>query len=130
MYNVEINDNVYMQFQFINITDSNITESEALLSNVRWYALYVPQSDYDESRNKELSENISSAVKDVCFYFPFTLTKEQLLENNNNATEFNDNFNSVEYRIDSEVYMGDSGYSFEFNKNTDQLKEVRISWLP
>lgn len=129
-YNVKINDNVSMQFQFINITDSNITESEALLSYVRWYALYVPQSDYDESRNAEFSENISSAAKDVCFSFPLTLTKEQLLENNNNATEFNDNFNSVEYKIDSEVYMGDSGYSFEFNKDTDQLKEISISWLP
>ena len=54
-YNVKINDNVSMQFQFINITDSNITESEALLSYVRWYALHVPQSDYDESRNAEFS---------------------------------------------------------------------------
>jgi type I restriction enzyme S subunit len=37
---------------------------------------------------------------------------------------------NVKYMIESEVYMGDSGYEFEFNDVTGQLKEVRISWLP
>lgn len=65
-YNVKINDNVSMQFQFINITDSNITESEALLSYVRWYALYVPQSDYDESRNAEFSGKYQQRMQKTC----------------------------------------------------------------
>lgn len=36
----------------------------------------------------------------------------------------------VKYSVDSEVYMGSSGYTFEFDDTTGQLKEVRISWLP
>lgn len=128
-YTAKINDYVSMQFTFMNITETNITEAECLLSNVRWYSIYVPQPDYEDSRNEEISSTINDAANYVCFSFPLTLTKEQLLENNGNPTE-EDEYNNVEYKIDSEVYMGDSGYRFEFNDKTNQLKEVSISWLP
>lgn len=128
-YTVRINDYVTMQFVFLNSTDSNITEEECLLCNVRWYPIYVPQPDYDESLNEEIVNSINDAAKHVCFSFPLTLTKEQLLENNSNTTE-EDQYNNVEYTVDSEVYMGDSGYKFNFNDKTNQLKEVRITWLP
>lgn len=128
-YSVEINDYVGLQFTFINTTETNIPESECLLRLVRWYSLSVPQPDYEDSMNEEIAALINDAANYVCFSFPLTLTKEQLLENNGNATEI-DEYNNVEYRIDSEVYMGDSGYSFKFNKNTDQLKDLTISWLP
>lgn len=128
-YTVRINDYVSMQFTFMNITETNITEAECLLSNVRWYSIYVPQPDYEDSRNKEISSAINDAANYVCFPFPLTLTKEQLLENNGEPTE-EDEHNNVEYEIDSEVYMGSSGYHFEFNDKTNQLEEVYISWLP
>lgn len=128
-YTVEINDYVSMQFAFTNTTDTNLTEAECLLSSVRWYPLYVPQSSYDESRNEEIITSINDAAKTVCFSFPLTLTKEQLLENNSDATEINE-YNEVSYKIDSEMYLGNSGYYFKFNKNTNQLEDVTISWLP
>lgn len=128
-YTVEINDYVSMQFSFINITESNISEAECLLHRVRWYSIFVPQPDYGDSMNEEIIESISDAQNQVCFSFPLTLTKEQLLENNGNATEI-DEYNYVKYLIDSEVYMGNSGYNFKFNKGTNQLVDVTISWLP
>ena len=128
-YTVEINDFVNMQFEFINTTETNITEAECLLQYVRWYSIYVLQPDYEDSLNEEITNNINDAANYVCFSFPLTLTKEQLLENNSDTTEITEN-NCVNYYIDSEVYMGTSGYHFEFNKNTDQLKEASISWLP
>lgn len=128
-YDVEINDYVSMQFVFVNTTETNITEAECLLSLVRWHPLYVPQPDYEDSMNEEITELINDAADHVCFSFPLTLTKEQLLENNGGASEV-DEYNNVYYRVESEIYMGDSGYSFEFNKVTNQLENVSISWLP
>lgn len=128
-YTVRINDYVSMQFTFINNTEDNITEEECLLSSVRWYTIYVPQSNYEQSMNEEIIGSINDAAKHVCFSFPLTLTKEQLLENNSDTTE-EDEYNNVRYKVDSEVYMGNSGYNFEFNKNTNQLEDVTISWLP
>ncbi len=128
-YTATINDFVSMQFRFINNTDSSKTEEECLLSYVRWYTIYVPQPDYDESLNEEITANINDAASHVCFSFPLTLTKEQLLENNPNTTE-EDEYNNVDYLIDSEVYMGSSGYQFEFNDATNQMEQVSIDWLP
>lgn len=128
-YTVRINNYVSMQFSFINITESNISEAECLLHRVRWYSIYVPQPDYGDSMNEEITALISDAQEQVCFSFPLTLTKEQLLENNGNATNI-DEYNNVEYLIHSGVYMGNSGYRFEFNKKTNQLEDVTISWLP
>ncbi len=128
-YNVDINDFTHIQLEFINTTDTNITEAECLLSYVRWYTIYVPQTDYDDSLNEEIVDNINDSAQHVCFAFPLTLTKDQLLENNSDPTEETD-YNYVNYKIASEVYMGKSGYTFQFNQKTDQLKEVSISWLP
>ena len=128
-YTVRINDYVSMQFSFMNNTDSNMTEGECLLSTVRWYILYVPQPDYEQSMNEEIISYLSDAAKKVCFSFPLDLTKEQLLANNSDTTE-EDEYNNVEYKVDSEVYYGSSGYSFEFNKTTNQLENVYITWLP
>ena len=128
-YTARVNNYVSLQFTFLNMTDSNITEKECLLSNVRWYTLYVPKSAYSDSMNEEIKNYISDASKHVGFSFPLTLTKDQLLENNSDTTK-EDEYNNVEYKVDSDVYMGSSGYRFEFDKDTNQMKEVSISWLP
>lgn len=128
-YNVEINNYAHMQFTFINTTENSLTEAECPLSLVRWYTIYVPNPDYEDSLNEEITGLIRDAGNYVCFSFPLTLTKEQLLENNNDATEI-DEYNKVSYKIDSEVYMGNSGYTFKFNRDTDQLEDVTVSWLP
>lgn len=128
-YTARINDYVTMQFRFINITEDSMTAEECLLSSVRYYYLYVPQPDYDADMNVKITENILDAANTVCFSFPATLTKEQLLENSSEGVE-QDERNNVNYYIDSEIYMGSSGYHFEFNKVTNQLEEVSINWLP
>lgn len=128
-YTVSINDYVSMQFKFVNITGDSLTEEECLLSYVRFYYLYVPQPDYDADRNAEITEDIFEAANIVCFSFPATLTKEQLLENCSEGAE-QDEYNNVDYRIKSEVYLGSSGYHFEFDKNTNQMKDMTINWLP
>lgn len=53
---------------------------------------------------------------------------DQLLEKCSENAEVDGKI--VKYSVDSEVYMGSSGYTFEFDDTTGQLKEVRISWLP
>ena len=128
-YTARINDYVTMQFRFINTTEDSMTAEECPLSYVRYYYLFVPQPDYDADMNAEITENILDAAKTVCFSFPSTLTKEQLLENSSEGAE-QDEYNNVNYYIDSEIYMGSSGYHFEFNKTTNQLEEVSINWLP
>lgn len=128
-YTACINDYVTMQFQFINATEDLKTEEECPLSSVRYYYLYVPQPDYDAELNAKITESILDAANTVCFSFPATLTKEQLLENSSEGAEQDEN-NNVNYYIDSEIYMGSSGYHFEFNKTTNQLEEVSINWLP
>ncbi len=128
-YTAQINDYAFMQFKFVNITDESQTEEECLLSYVRYCYTFVPQPDYEPNMNAEVTECMFDAAKKVCFSFPATLTKEQLLENCSEGA-VQDEYNNVEYDIDSEVYMGDSGYHFKFNKTTNQLENVSISWLP
>ncbi|MDE6639675.1 MAG: hypothetical protein K2K63_04060 [Acetatifactor sp.] len=128
-YTADINKYVTMQFKFVNITGDTLTEEECLLSYVRINYLYVPQPDYDAERNATITENILDAANTVCFSFPATLTKEQLLENSSEGAE-QDDYNNVDYRIKSEVYMGSSGYHFRFNDTTNQMKEMTMDWLP
>lgn len=128
-YTADINKYVTMQFKFVNITGDTLTEEECLLSYVRFYYLYVPQPDYDEEMNATITENILDAANMVCFSFPATLTKEQLLENSSEGAE-QDEYNNVEYKIGSEIYMGSSGYHFKFDKTTNQLTDMTMDWLP
>lgn len=128
-YTANINDYVFMQFKFINITGDTSTEEECLLSYVRINYLYVPQPDYDAEMNATITERILDAANTVCFSFPATLTKEQLLENNSEGAE-QDEYNNVDYKTDSEVYMGNSGYHFKFDKTTNQLADMTMDWLP
>lgn len=129
-YTVEINDYVMLQVSFLNVSDSNISQSQCPLHLVRWYSIYVPQPDYEDSLNQEITEKIADAAQHVCFAFPLTLTRQQLLENSSGGVEEEGASNSVKYQVESEVYMGESGYTFQFNKTTDQLKDVSVSWLP
>ncbi|MBD5550959.1 MAG: hypothetical protein HDQ96_07265 [Lachnospiraceae bacterium] len=128
-YTVEINDHVSMQFKFVNITDDTLTEEECLLSYVRFYYHFVPQPDYDAEMNARITENILDAANTVCFSFPATLTKEQLLENSSEGAE-QDEYNNVVYNIDSEIYLLGSSYHFKFNKTTNQLTDMSMDWLP
>ena len=127
-YTARINDYVTMQFMFGNFTDSEQKAEDCVLSYVRYSHLYVPHPDYEASMNAEISEMMLDGAKQVNFSFPTTITKDQLLEKcSENAEE---DGKVVKYSVDSEVYMGSSGYTFEFDDTTGQLKEVRISWLP
>ena len=127
-YTARINDYVTMQFMFGNFTDSEQKAEDCVLTYIRYSHLYVPHPDYEASMNAEISEMMLDGAKQVNFSFPTTITKDQLLEKcDENAEE---DGKVVKYTVDSEVYMGSSGYTFEFDDTTGQLKEVRISWLP
>ena len=127
-YTARINDYVTMQFMFGNFTDSEQKAEDCVLTYVRYSHLYVPHPDYEASMNAEISEMMIDGAKQVNFSFPTTITKDQLLEKcSENAEE---DGKAVKYSEDSEVYMGSSGYTFEFDDTTGQLKEVMISWLP
>ena len=127
-YTADINDYVTMQFMFGNFTDSEQKAEDCVLSYVRYSHLFVPNPDYDASMNAEISEMMLDGAKQVNFSFPTTITKDQLLEKCSENAEVDGKI--VKYSVDSEVYMGSSGYTFEFDDTTGQLKEVRISWLP
>ena len=127
-YTADINDYVTMQFMFGNFTDSEQKAEDCVLSYVRYSHLFVPNPDYDASMNAEISEMMLDGAKQVNFSFPTTITKDQLLEKCSENAEVDGKI--VKYSVDSEVYMGSSGYTFEFDYTTGQLKEVRISWLP
>ena len=127
-YTADINDYVTMQFKFANFTDGEQKAEDCVLSYVRFIHHFVPQPDYDADMNKEISEAMLDAAGQVSFSFPTTITRDELLANSSENAE--EDGKNVKYMIESEVYMGDSGYEFEFNDVTGQLKEVRISWLP
>lgn len=129
-YTVDISHYSHLQFEFSNFTDSNIKERECVLSYARWYTIYTPLSNFDEDRNKDIIEDLEKAEDVVSFAFPITLKKDELLANSPDPTEQNDEWNKVEYKIDSTVFYGDSGYEFQFEKDNDQLRDVYITWLP
>lgn len=131
-YSITLNQYTNMQFSFLNTTGKNQTEKDCVLSLVRWYSIYVPHegSDAYESLNEDIKACISDAAKHVCFSFPLTLTKEQLLENNSAVVAETDGMNKVTLMVDSEEYMAESGYSFKFDKDTNQLEDVTITWVP
>ncbi len=131
-YTVRINDRVSMQLEFINTTDGPISEKECLLYQIRCYTMYVPKPEYDETNegfNAEIVDGLNDAAHHICLSFPLDLKKDDLLEKCPDATKV-DEFNNVEYKVDSTVYMGGSGYNFSFDNDTNQFKEVYINWLP
>lgn len=127
-YTADINDYVSMQFRFANFTDSEQKAEDCVLSYVRFIHHFVPQPDYDADMNKEISEAMLDAARQVSFSFPTTMTKDELLANSSENAE--EDGERVSYQMDSEVYMGSSGYSFKFNDVTGQLVEFSITWLP
>lgn len=128
-YTLKINDLTSMQVNFMNQTSDSLTEKECLLSYVRWYTIYVPHDDYDDSLVEEIYDSINDASEHLSFAFPLYLTKDELLENSPEPTDSYE-YGQVTYKVDSEVYMGSSGYTFNFDEETNQLEEVGISWLP
>ena len=125
---IDVTQYSHMQFEFTNFTDSNLTEKECVLSSVRWYPLYAPRTSYDDKRNADIEADIAESAKHVQFSFPLTLVKSDLLANAADGEE--DNYNNVDYKIDSTKYYGKSGYHFEFVEEGDRLEDVTISYLP
>lgn len=129
-YTIDISKYSHIQFEFGNYTDGNLKEKECVLSYARWYTIYTPRADFEEDRNKEIVADLEDAAKVVKFSFPITMTKADLLANSPEPTEEKESMNSVLYKVDSTVYYGSSGYEFQFEKDSNQLKEVYITWLP
>lgn len=129
-YTIDISHYSHLQFEFSNYTDGNLKEKECVLSYARWYSIYTPRKDFDEDRNKDIIADLDEAAEVVSFSFPITLTKADLLANSPEPSEQKEAMNSVLYKVDSTVYYGSSGYEFQFEKDSDQLRDVYITWLP
>ena len=128
-YTLDINDLTFIQLVFVNQTDESIPEKDCLLSSVRWNILYVPHDDYQDSLVEQIVGSINDCAEHISFSFPYYLTKDKLLDQCPDPTK-NDEYGNVSYMVSSEVYMASSGYSFQFDKDTNQLKDVTISWIP
>lgn len=103
------------QVRVINDSDENQKIADCKLSQI-----YLPVKDDQEQDILE-------------FAFPLTLTKDELLQNAGQPTEQSDydgenNYHSdkIEYKVDSDKYYGDSGYTFEFVNGA--LRYVTISY--
>ena len=128
-YSVKISDYSTLQFQFGNYTESNLKEKECVLSYVRWFTIYTPLSSFDEERNNDIAADIDKAGETVSFAFPLTLKKDELLANSPKPTEETE-YNEVKYEVESTKYYSNSGYEFKFDEDSDQLRDVYITWLP
>lgn len=127
-YNVDITDFSHLQVDFTNFTDGNLSEKECVLTTARWYSIYVPNSSYDDKRNADIEDDLAEAQTIIQFAFPITMKKSELLEKCPDGEA--DDYNNVDYKIDSTKYYGKSGYHFEFSDDSDQLEDVSISYLP
>lgn len=128
-YTVELTDLSTMQFVFVNTSKDSCKERDAVLQTVRWYSLYIPHDDYEASLNESIVKSINETAEKLSFSFPLNLDKNELIKNSGEPTK-QDEYGNVSYTKDSEVYYGSSGYNFSFDKDTNQLKDVSISWLP
>lgn len=128
-YTIDLSHYSHIQVQFTNVSDAPMSAKECPLQYVRWYTIYVPNFD-DEERNADIKADLEEAAKVVQFAFPITLTSEELLANSPDYTEYKEGFNQYNYKTESSKYIRDTGYEFSFDKDTDQLKDMNITWLP
>ncbi|WP_049962629.1 hypothetical protein [Ruminococcus sp. HUN007] len=128
-YTADITQYTHLQFTFGNFTDDNIKEKDAVLDYVRWYSIYTPRASFDAERNADIEADIAESAKSVSFAFPLTLKKADLFANSGTPTKDGGNF-SIEYKKESEKYIGNKGYTFQFDNESEQMSEVSISWLP
>ncbi len=128
-YTIDLSHYSHIQVQFTNVSDGPMSAKDCPLQYVRWYTIYVPSFD-DEERNADIKADLEEAAKVVQFAFPITLTSEELLANSPDYTEYKEGFNQYNYKTESSKYIRDTGYEFSFDKDTDQLKDMNITWLP
>ena len=128
-YVIDLSDYAHLQVQFTNVSDEAMTEKELPLQYLRWYTIYVPRFD-DEERNADIKADLEKASEVVQFSFPLTLTKDELLANSPDYTEYKEGFNQYNYKVDSTKYYRGSGYEFQFDKDVNQLRDMNITWLP
>ena len=103
-FNITLGEYYSAQVYVGNWTDENKTMAECPISQI-----YLPV---------DLEEDNSI----LTFAFPLTITEEELRANSGEPTDFSDYTSddgtyvshTLEYKVDSERYYGDSGYRFEF----------------
>lgn len=128
-YVIDLSQYAHLQVQFTNVGDEAKSEKELPLQYLRYYTIYVPRFD-DEERNADIKADLEKAAEVVQFSFPLTLTKDELLANSPDYTEFKEGFNQYNYKVDSTKYYTGLGYEFQFDKDINQLKDMNITWLP
>ena len=103
-FKITLGDYYSAQVYVGNYTDENKTMAECPICEI-----YLPVHQDDPNTI-------------LTFAFPLNLTEEDLIANSGEATDFREYVSddgdyvshTYEYKVDSERYIGDSGYSFEF----------------
>jgi hypothetical protein len=103
-FNINLDDYYFVKLYTSNFTEENQTAASCPITQV-----YLP---VNLDKNNEI----------LVFAFPLTITEEELRENSGEPTEYSEYISddgnyikhTLEYTRESDVYFGDSGYTFEF----------------
>jgi len=110
------------KYNTLQISVGNFTDENHKLSELPICQVYLPVDTEKEGTDR------------VQFAFPLDVTEEDLVANSGEPTEFREfvpegadySNNTYEYKVDSEQYIGDSGYEFQFMKG--KLKYLYITY--
>lgn len=114
-FRVTVSDGNSVYISVVNTTGSNQKIADCKIANV-----YVPAV-----------QNIAGSM--FSFAFPLDLTEEELRQQAGEPTKYNEYvdgdfvLHTLEYKVSSEKYLKDTGYSFEFVKG--KLNSVTINWI-
>lgn len=117
-FEIVLGDYYSAQVSVANYTDENATLSSCVLSQV-----YLPV-------------NLDKEQDVIQFAFPLTITEEELVAQAGEPTERSEYTSDdgkyvshkLNYLVNSEKYLGNSGYKFEFGNGS--LKYLYITYLP
>ncbi|MDO4701359.1 MAG: hypothetical protein Q4A47_01900 [Erysipelotrichaceae bacterium] len=104
----------------IHISVVNTTGSNQKTADCKIASIYIPAM-----------QNVAGSI--FSFTFPHDLTEEALRQQAGEPTKYNEYvdgdfvLHTLEYKVSSEKYLKDTGYSFEFVKG--KLNSVTINWI-
>lgn len=110
------------KYNTLQISVGNFTDENHKLSELPICQVYLPVDIEDEGNDR------------IQFAFPLNVTEDELVANSGEPTDFREYVSddgsyvshTYDYEVDSEMYIGSSGYSFEFANG--ELKYLYITY--
>lgn len=110
------------KYNTLQISVGNFTDENHKLSELPICQVYLPIDIEDEGNDR------------IQFAFPLNVTEDELVANSGEPTDFREYVSddgsyvshTYDYEVDSEMYIGSSGYSFEFANG--ELKYLYITY--